>query len=48
MQSFEEFATRVLGNTQSTHKLINEAGREAQGGAAVMFPKVVWVARAVE
>lgn len=47
MQSWEEFATRVLGNTEHTHGLINKAGQEAQNGAAIDFPKFVWIAQAV-
>ncbi|KAI9878027.1 MAG: hypothetical protein M1830_002147 [Pleopsidium flavum] len=47
MQSWEEFATRVLGNTEHTYEMINKAGVEAQNGAAIIFPKFVWVAKAV-
>lgn len=46
MQSWEEFATRVLGNTEHTYGLVNEAGKEAQNGAAIVFPMFVWVAKA--
>jgi hypothetical protein len=46
MQSWEEFATKVLGNTEHTYGLINNAGQEAQNGAAIMFPKLIWVAKA--
>lgn len=47
MQSWEEFATRVLGNTEHTHGLINKAGQEVQNGAAIAFPKFIWIAKAV-
>jgi hypothetical protein len=47
MQSWEEFATEVLGNKEDTYGLINNAGQEAQSGAAAMFPKLFKVAKAV-
>ena len=46
MQAWEEFATRVLGNTEHTYELINQAGQEAKNGAAIVFPMFVWVAKA--
>ena len=46
MQSWEEIATRVLGNIEHTHELIRKAGQEAESGAAIVFPKFVWVAKA--
>lgn len=45
MVAWEEFISRVVGHSGDTHKLMDQAMEEARGGAAVMMPKVVWVAR---
>ena len=45
MVAWEEFITKVLGLTEDSQKLMNQAMEEAQSGAAVMMPKVIWIAR---
>lgn len=46
MQSWEEFAMQIFGSTEHAYKTMNQAELEAQKGAAVIFPKFVWVAKA--
>ena len=40
MQSWEEFATKVLGNTEHTYELIKKQDGKAQNGAVIAFPKI--------
>lgn len=48
MQGWEEFATRVLGNIEHTYDLVNEAVKEAENGAVIVYPMWIWTAKAVE
>jgi len=47
MLSWEEFVSKVTGGSVETLKAADKAMEEAQNGAAVTMPKLVWVARAV-
>jgi hypothetical protein len=45
MQAWEEFATKVTGNTEHAYETMHQAEMEAQKGAAVIFPMTVWIAQ---
>lgn len=51
MQSWEEFSLMILNGdefkTKEIQRLLGEAQEEAQRGAAIIFPKLVWVAKAI-
>ena len=49
MQSCEELIKKVLGNvdTPQVANLLAEAGEEVRSGSAIVFPLLVWVAKAV-
>lgn len=44
MVAWEEFITKVMGHSDETFKLMDAAMEEARNGAAIMMPKVVWIA----
>ena len=41
------FETQIFESTQHAYRTMNQADLEAQNGAVAIFPKLVWVAKAV-
>jgi hypothetical protein len=46
MVSWGEFVTKVLGASADSLKMADNAMEEAYKGAAVLMPKLIWVAQA--